>query len=199
MQENDNSTCLFEDRLEASIKEYVYSLLPENEKNTGIAVDVFIPRSKSGPTIFHNSKHAVNDVNGYCVATLTDTTLRLHHLDNWWELAPAGYRYYERARKEGRHRILRHYDTLIERYGHLYCHLPNQIALLEIPLEEILEVSVSTCAAERPVRFHIKDNLMLDIEEYVLVEVQTHERVQRFCSIFSGVNTLVKHLSSRHT
>ena len=194
MQENDNSTCLFEDRLEASIKGYVYSLLPETEKNTGIAVDGFTLRSKSGPTIFHDSEHAVNDVSGYCIATLTDKTLRLHHLDNWWELAPAGYRYYDRARKEGRHRILRHYDTLIERYGHLYCHLPNQIALLEIPLEEILEVSVSTCAADSPVRFHIKDNLMLEIEEYVSVEVRTRDRVQKFCSIFSGINRLVKQL-----
>jgi len=194
MQENDNSTCLFEDRLEASIKEYVYSLLPETEKNTGIAVDVFTLRSKSGPSIFHDSEHAVNDVNGYCIATLTDKTLRLHHLDNWWELAPAGYRYYERARKEGRHRILRHYDTLIERYGHLYCHLPNQIALLEIPRKDILEVSVSTCKADSPVRFHIKDNLMLVIEKYVAVEVQIPDRVQRFCSIFSGIETLVERL-----
>jgi hypothetical protein len=192
MQEPDNSTCLFEDRLTDAIKEYVFSLLPETEKNSGLAVDVFTLRRKSGPTIFQDSEHAVSDVNGYCVATLTDKTLRLHHLDNWWELAPAGYRYYDRARKEGRHRILRHYDTLIERYGHLYCHLPNQIALLEIPRKEILNVSVSTCAADSPVRFHIKDNLMLDIEEYVSVEVQTHERVQKFCSVFKGIENLCK-------
>jgi hypothetical protein len=190
MQEPDNSTCLFDDRLEPYIKEYVFSLLPATEKNTGIAVDAFTLRRKSEPTIFHDSEHAVNDVNGYCVVTITDQTLRLHQLDNWWELAPAGYRYYERARKEGRHRILRHYDTLIERYGHLYCHLPNEIALLEIPRDEILKVSVSTCAAHNPVRFHIKDNLMLDIEEYVSVEVQTRERVQTFCSVFKGIETL---------
>jgi hypothetical protein len=195
MQKPDNSTCLFDDRLELSIKEYVFSLLPETEKNTGIAVDVFTLRRISEQMFFDDSEHAVNDVKGYCIATLSDTTLRLHQLDNWWELAPAGYRYYDRARKEGRHRILRHYDTLIERYGHLYCHLPNQIALLEIPRKEILNVSVSTCAADSPLQFHIKDNLMLEIEEYVSVEVRTRERVQRFCSIFSGINTLVKHLS----
>ena len=138
------------------------------------------------------------DVKGYCVATLTDLTLRLHQLDNWWDLAPAGYRYYDRARKEGRHRILRSYDTLIERYGHLFYHLPNQIALLEIPRKEILTVSVSTCTADSPVRFHIKDNLMLDIEEYVSVEVQTRDRVQRFCSIFGGIETLVERLKQSH-
>ena len=69
-------------------------------------------------------------------------------------------------------------------------HLPNQIALLEIPRKEILNVSVSTFAADGPVRFHIKDNLLLDIEEYVSVEGQTHERVQKFCSIFKGIETL---------
>ena len=194
MQEPDNLTGLFEDRLTDAIKEYVFSLLPETEKNSGLAVDVFTLRRISEPTIFQDSEHAVNDVNGYCVATLTDLNFRLHHLDNWWELAPAGYRYYDRARKEGRHRILRSYDTLIERYGHLYCHLPNQIGLLEIPRKEILTVSVSTCAADGPVAFHIQDNLMLNIEEYVSVEVQTLVRVQRFCSIFSGINTLVEQL-----
>ena len=187
MQEPDNSTCLFDDRLEPSIKEYVFSLLPETEKNSGLAVDVFTLRRKSEPIFFDNSELAVNDVKGYCIATLTDTTLRLHHLDNWWELAPAGYSYYDRARREGRHRRLRHYDTLIERYGHLYCHLPNEIALLEIPRKKILRVSVSTCEADRPVRLHIKDNLMLDIEECVAVEVQTRERVIEFHSVFSGI------------
>ena len=194
MQEPDNSTYLFKDRLTDAIKEYVFSLLPKTEKNSGLAVDVFTLRRISEPIFFDNSEHAVNDVKGYCIATLTDTTLRLHHLDNWWELAPAGYRYYDRARKEGRHRILRSYDTLIERHGHLYCHLPNQIALLEIPRKEITEVSVSTCKADSPVQFHIKDNLMLDIEEYVSVEVRTRDRVQRFCSIFSGINTLAEQL-----
>ena len=194
MQEPDNLTGLFEDRLEPSIKEYVFSLLPATEKNSGLAVDVFTLRRISEPSFFDDGAPTMLDVKGYCIATLTDTTLRLHHLDNWWELAPAGYRYYDRARKEGRHRILRHYDTLIERYGHLYCHLPNEIALLEIPRKEILEVSVSTCQADSPVRFHIKDNLILDIEECVAVEVQTPERVLEFHSVFSGINTLVEQL-----
>ena len=194
MQEPDNSTCLFEDRLEPSIKEYVFSLLPETEKNTGLAVDVFTLRRESEPSFFDDGAPTMLDVKGYCIATLTDTTLRLHHLDNWWELAPAGYRYYDRARKEGRHRILRSYDTLIERHGHLYCHLPNQIALLEIRRKDILTVSVSTCTADEPVLFNVKDNLMLDIEEYVSVQVQTCDRVQRFCSIFSGINTLAEQL-----
>jgi hypothetical protein len=194
MQEPDNSTGLFEDRLTDAIKEYVFSLLPETEQNSGLAVDVFTLRRKSEPIFFDDSEHHVNDVKGYCIATLTDKTLRLHHLDNWWELAPAGYRYYDRARKEGRHRILRSYDTLIERHGHLYCHLPNEIALLEIRRKDILTVSVSTCTADEPVLFNVKDNLMLDIEDYVSVEVRTRDRVQRFCSIFSGINTLVEQL-----
>jgi hypothetical protein len=193
MQEPDNLSGLFEDRLPDSIKDYVFGLLPSDEQNMGIAVDVFTLSRK--PYFGVGRTRLEIDVNSYCIATLTDKALRLHHLDNWWELAPAGYRYYDRARKEGRHRILRHYDTLIERYGHLYCHLPNQIALLEIPRKEILNVSVSTCAADSPVRFHIKDNLMLDIEEYLSVEVQTADRVQKFCSIFSGVSTLVEKLN----
>ena len=194
MQEPDNLTGLFEDRLEPSIKEYVFSLLPATEKNSGLAVDVFTLRRISEPSFFDDGAPTMLDVKGYCIATLTDTTLRLHHLDNWWELAPAGYRYYDRARKEGRHRILRSYDTLIERHGHLYCHLPNQIALLEIRRKDILTVSVSTCTADEPVLFNVKDNLMLDIEEYVSVQVQTCDRVQRFCSIFSGINTLAEQL-----
>ena len=192
MQEPDNSTCLFDDRLPDSIKEYVFGLLPSDEQNTGIAVDVFTLSRKPYFGVGRTSLEI--DVNSYCIATLTDTTLRLHHLDNWWELSPAGYRYYERARKEGRHRTLRHYDTVIDRYGKLYCHLPNQIAMVEIPRQEITKVSVSTCIANGHVRFHIKDNHMIEIDEFVSVEIRTSDKVQGFCSIFSGISTLVEQL-----
>jgi hypothetical protein len=175
-----------------SIKEYVFGLLPSDEQNMGIAVDVFTLSRKPYFGVGRTSLEI--DVNSYCIATLTDITLRLHHLDNWWELSPAGYRYYERARKEGRHRILRHYDTLIDRYGKLYCHLPNQIGMVEIPRQEIIKVSVSNCNANGHVKFHIKDNHMLEIDEFVSVEIQTLERAQRFCSIFGGINTLVEQL-----
>jgi hypothetical protein len=192
MQEPDNLTGIFEDRLPDSIKEYVSGLLPSDEQNTGIAVDVFTLNRK--PHFGVGRTRLEIDVNSYCIATLTDKSLRLHHLDNWWELSAAGYRYYERARKEGRHRILRHYDTLIDRYGKLYCHLPNQIGIVEIPLQEIVKVSVSTCIANGHVQFHIKDNHMVDIEEFVSVKIQTSERVQMFSSIFSGINALVEQL-----
>ena len=192
MQEPDNPTGLFEDRLPDSIKEYVFGLLPSDEQNSGIAVDVF--------TLCRRPYYGVGriqfeiDVNSYCIATLTDKALRLHQLDNWWELSAAGYHYYERARKEGRHRILRHYDTVIDRYGKLYCHLPNQIGIVEIPRQEITSFSVSKCLANGHVRFHIKDNHMVDIEEFVSVKIQTSERVQMFSSIFSGIDRLVKQL-----
>ena len=185
MQEPNNLTGLFEDRLTDSIKEYVFGLLPNDEENTGIAVDVF--------TLIRRPYYGVGriqfelDVNSYCIATLTDKALRLHHLDNWWELSAAGYRYYERARKEGRHRILRHYDTVIDRYGKLYCHLPNQIGMVEIPRQEIVEVSVSKCLANGHVQFHVRDNHMVEIDEFVSVEVQTHERVIEFHSVFVGI------------
>jgi hypothetical protein len=192
MKEPDKPTGLFEDRLTDSIKEYVFGLLPSEERNTGIAVDVFTLSRKPYFGVGRTSLEI--DVNSYCIATLTDKALRLHHLDNWWELSPAGYRYYERARKEGRHRILRHYDTLIDRYGKLYCHLPNQIGMVEIPRQEITNVSVTTCAANGHVQFHIKDNHMIEIDEFVSVEVQTPGRVQRFYSISSGINTLVRQL-----
>ena len=192
MQEPDNLAGLFEDCLPDSIKEYVFGLLPSEEQNTGIAVDVFTLSRKPYFGVGRTSLEI--DVNSYCIATLTDKALRLHHLDNWWELSPAGYRYYERARKEGRHRILRHYDTLIDRYGKLYCHLPNQIGLLETPRQEILEVSVSKCIANSHVQFHIKDNHMVEIVEFVAVEIQTVCRAQGFCSIFGGMSTLVKQL-----
>ena len=192
MQEPDNLTGLFEDRLTDSIKEYVFGLLPSDELNMGIAVDVFTLSRK--PYFGVGRTRLEIDVNSYCIATLTDKALRLHHLDNWWELSPAGYRYYERARKEGRHRILRHYDTLIDRYGKLYCHLPNQIGMVEIPRQEITKVSVSTCTANGHVQFHIRDNHMVEINEFVSVEVLTSERVQGFCSIFCGISTLVKQL-----
>ena len=189
MQEPDNSTGLFEDRLPDSIKEYVFGLLPSDEQNTGIAVDVFTLSRKPYFGVGRTSLEI--DVNSYCIATLTDKALRLHSLDNWWELSPAGYRYYERARKEGRHRILRHYDTLIDRYGKLYCHLPNQIGLLEIPREEILEVSVSHCEANWLVRHNVKDNHMLEIDEFVSVEIQTAIQENRFHSVFQGAKALI--------
>jgi hypothetical protein len=193
MQEPVNLSGLFEDRLPDSIKEYVFGLLPSDEQNMGIAVDVFTLSRK--PYFGFGRTSLEIDVNSYCIATLTDKALRLHHLDNWWELSPAGYRYYERARKEGRHRRLRHYDTLIDRYGKLYCHLPNQIGMFEIPRQEITKVSVTTCVANGHVQFHVRDNHMVDIDEFVSVEVQTPNRVQRFCSIFNGIKTLVGQLN----
>ena len=192
MQEPDNSTYLFEDRLPDSIKEYVFGLLPSDEQNTGIAVDVFTLSRKPYFGVGRTSLEI--DVNSYCIATLTDKALRLHSLDNWWELSAAGYRYYERARKEGRHRILRHYDTVIDRYGKLYCHLPNQIGMVEIPRQEILEVSVSKCIANGHVRFHIKDNHMIEIDEFVSVEIQTAKRLNRFHSVFQGAKALLGRL-----
>jgi hypothetical protein len=193
MQEPDNLTGLFEDRLPDSIKEYVFGLLPSDEQNTGIAVDVFTLSRK--PYFGFGRTSLEIDVKSYCIATLTDRALRLHRLDNWWELSPAGYRYYERARKEGRHRILRHYDTVIDRYGKLYCHLPNQIGLLEIPRKEILEVSVSKCIANGHVWFHIKDNHMLEIEEFVSIEIETTDGSKVFQSVFQGIDALRKCLS----
>ena len=193
MQEPDNLTGLFEDRLPDSIKEYVFGLLPSDEQNTGIAVDVFTLIRKPYFGVGRTSLEI--DVNSYCVATLTDRALRLHCLDNWWELSPAGYRYYDQARKEGRHRILRSYDTLIDRYGKMYCHLPNQIGMVEIPRQEILEVSVSKCIANGHVRFHIKDNHMLEIEEFVSIEIETTDGSKVFQSVFQGIDALRKCLS----
>ena len=192
MKEPDNLTGLFEDRLTDSIKEYVFGLLPSDERNTGIAVDGFTLSRK--PYFGVGRTRLEIDVNSYCIATMTDKALRLHHLDNWWELSPAGYRYYERARKEGRHRILRHYDTVIDRYGKLYCHLPNQIGMIEIPRQEITKVSVTTCAANGYVRFHIRDNHMVEIVEFVSVEVQTLNQKVQFHSIFHEMQNLIKSL-----
>jgi hypothetical protein len=189
MREPDNLTGLLEDRLTDAIKEYVFGLLPSDEQNMGIAVDVFTLSRKPYFGVGRTSLEI--DVNSYCIATLTDITLRLHHLDNWWELSPAGYRYYERARKEGRHRILRHYDTLIDRYGKLYCHLPNQIGMIEIPRQEIIKTSVSTCTANRYVKFHIKDNHMLEIDDFVSLEVESGKQALRFYSVFTGVKALI--------
>jgi hypothetical protein len=193
MQEPDNLTGLFEDRLPDSIKEYIFGLLPSDEQNTGIAVDVFTLSRKPHFGVGRTSLEI--DVNSYFIATLTDKALRLHHLDNWWELSAAGYRYYERARKEGRHRILRHYDTLIDRYGKVYCHLPNQIGMIEIPRKEITKVSVTTCVANGHVQFHIRDNHMVEIDEFVSVEIQTAKMVSRFHTVFKGVETLQAYLS----
>jgi hypothetical protein len=192
MQEPDKLTGLFEDRLTESIKEYVFGLLPSDEQNTGIAVDVFTLSRK--PHYDDGRIRSRLDVNNYCIATLTDKALRLHHLDNWWELSEAGYRYYERARKEGRHRSLRSYDTVIDRYGHMYCHLPNQIGIVEIPSQEIVQVSVSKCIANRHVKFHIKDNHMIEIDEFVSVEVQTLNQKVQFHSIFHDMQNLIKSL-----
>ena len=192
MQEPDKLTGLFEDRLTESIKEYVFGLLPSDEQNTGIAVDVFTLSRK--PHYDDGRIRSRLDVNNYCIATLTDKALRLHHLDNWWELSEAGYRYYERARKEGRHRSLRSYDTVIDRYGHMYCHLPNQIGMIEIPSQEIVQVSVSKCIANRHVQFHIKDNHMVEIVEFVSVEVQTLNQKVQFHSIFHEMQNLIKSL-----
>jgi hypothetical protein len=192
MQEPDNLAGLFEDRLTESIKEYVFGLLPSDEQNTGIAVDVFTLCRK--PYFGVGRTRLEIDVNSYCIATLTDKTLRLHRLDNWWELSPAGYRYFERARKEGRHRRLRHYDTVIDRYGKMYCHLPNQIGLLEIPCQGIIDKSASYCDANWLIKHHIKDNYMLDAHGFLTVEIKTTEQKFKFHSVFQGITTLQKHI-----
>ena len=192
MQEPDNLTGLFEDRLPDSIKEYVFGLLPSDEQNMEIAVDVFTLSRKPYFGVGRTSLEI--DVNSYCIATLTDKALRLHSLDFWWELSPAGYRYYERARKEGRHRILRHYDTLIDRYGKMYCHLPNQIGLFEIPRHGIIDVSVSSCRANWLVQHSVKDNHMLDIDEFVSVNIQTLNQKFQFHSVFFEMQNLIKSL-----
>ena len=189
MQEPDKLTGLFEDRLTHSIKEYVFGLLPSDEQNTGIALDVFTLSRK--PHYEDGRIRSKLDVNNYCIATLTDKALRLHHLDNWWELSEAGYRYYERARKEGRHRSLRNYDTVIDRYGHMYCHLPNQIGIIEIPRQEIIKTSISTCTANRYVKFHIKDNHMLEIDDFVSLEVESGKQALGFYSVYKGVRALI--------
>ena len=193
MQEPDNLTGLFEDRLPDSIKDYVFGLIPSNEQNTGIAVDVFMLSRR--PYYGVGRVRLEIDVKSYCIATLTDKAVRLHHLDNWWELSPAGFRYYERARKEGRHRILRHYDTLIDRYGKMYCHLPNQVGLLEIPRQGIIDVSVSFCRANWLVQHHLKDNHMLDIDEFMSIEIKSMNESQVFHSVFQGLETLKACLS----
>jgi hypothetical protein len=66
--------------------------------------------------------------------------------------------------------------------------------MIEIPRQGIIGVSVTTCVANGHVQFHIRDNHMIEIDEFVSVEVQTSERVQRFSSMFSGMSTLVKKL-----
>ena len=64
--------------------------------------------------------------------------------------------------------------------------------MLEIPRQEITKVSVSKCLANGHVQFHIKDNHMVEIEEFVSIEIQTSGQVLGFCSIFSGIGTLVE-------
>lgn len=68
--------------------------------------------------------------------------------------------------------------------------------MVEIPRQEITSFSVSKCLANGHVRFHIKDNHMVDIEEFVSVKIQTSERVQMFSSIFSGIDRLVEKLKN---
>ena len=75
MQEPDNLTGLFEDRLPDSIKEYVFGLLPSDEQNTGIAVDVFTLSRKPYFGVGRTSLEI--DVNSYCIATATNLLLKV--------------------------------------------------------------------------------------------------------------------------
>jgi hypothetical protein len=66
--------------------------------------------------------------------------------------------------------------------------------MVEIPRHGIIDFSVSSCRANWLVQHSVKDNHMVYIEEFVSVKIQTSERVQMFCSIFSGIDTLVEQL-----
>jgi len=194
MQKPKNSEVLFTDCLSDAIKEYVFGLLPETEQNSGLAVDVFTLRNGLGPKARKGESDRISDMDKYWIASLTDKYLRLHHLDNWWELSERGYGYYERARKEGRYRMLRSYDTIMDKYGHKYCHLPNQTDLVEVRREAIKKTSVKWEQPNWGVNFHVKDNFMVNADGYFSIKIHTYAQVTRFYSVFQGITELTKHL-----
>ena len=67
--------------------------------------------------------------------------------------------------------------------------------MVEIQRQEIAKVSVSTCAANGHVQFHVRDNHMLETDEFVSVDIHSVKQLSRFRSVFKGVKTLQDYLS----
>ena len=193
MQKSKNSEVLFADCLSDDIKKYVFGLLPETEQNSGLAVDVFTLRKGLGLKKRSGSKRAPS-VDNYWIASLTDRYFRLHHLDFWWVLSESRYRYYERARREGRYRLLRGYDTIIANHGHKYCHLAKQIDLVEVRRDAIFKTSVKWECSSWDVNFHIKDNFMVNADGYFSIKLHTSGQVTHFYSVFQGITELIEDL-----
>lgn len=195
MQEPDNLTGLYEDRLSDALKEYVFGLLPESEYNTGIAVEFFTTFTRYLNLLDGVPQLEIVEMEGYGVATLTDQYLRLHYLDYCWEPSEAGYAYFDRARQQENRPFLYLYDSALKKFGKRYCHLPNLIWLIEIPRDEMTFVEMKLEPASEAVKQHLLDNHWIDIEKHPVITVETRKSTDRVCSVYKAITQVSTQLA----
>ena len=197
MQEPDNLTGLYEDRLSDALKEYVFGLLPENEYNTGIAVEFFTTSTRYLNLLDDIPPLEIVEMEGYGVATLTDQYLRLHYLDYCWEPSDAGYAYFDRARQQENRPFLHLYDSALKKFGKRYCHLPNLLWLIEIPRNEMNFVEMKLKPAPEAVKQHLLDNHWIDIDNYPVITIETEKSINQVCSVYKTVAELSTQLTKK--
>jgi len=186
MQEPGNIKHLFDGRLESVIQDFVFEQIPSSERNSGLAVEAFTCKKAYSPLEAPAVGHIDLDVDKYLIITVTDKCVRFHHLDNWWEPSKAGYNYYERARRDGRHRILRHYHSIMDRYGAAYCYLPNQLNVTEFQVEDVEGIVFGLRDAGTHVKSRLWHDFQLKVQKYLALELRVGDCSFLVNSIYSG-------------
>jgi len=193
MREQENLFGLCDDELEQVIKDYVFEQLPATETNSGLIVEVdwlrVTPKQEDGS--FDEALARV----GYAfpIATVTDKFLRFHKLDSDITLSKAGFRYYDKAIEEGRI-SQRGYDTALDRYGWRYFHIPNEIGVHQVPLDEVVATVIDVNKVDRDSASIAWHGRQLKISHRVYLEITaTNEKIE-VSSYFRGILELFKKL-----
>jgi len=193
MREQENLFGLCDDELEHVIKDYVFEQLPATETNSGLIVEVnwlrVTPKQEDGS--FDETLARVG--HAFPIATVTDKFLRFHLLDSDITLSKAGFRHYDKAIEEGRI-SQRGYDTALDRYGWRYFHIPNEIGVHQVPLNEVVETVIDVYKVDRDSASIAWHGRQLKISHSVCIEVTTTNEKIEVSSYFRGILELFKKL-----
>ena len=195
MREQENLFVLCDDELEDVIKNYVFDQLPTRETNSGLAVEIdsfrMTPIQEDGSLNEKLSRASQS----FLIVTLTNKYLRFHLLDNDLGLSKAGFRHYDQALEEGRI-SQRGYDTALDRYGFRYFHIPNQIWVHQVPLQEYETTDFHVKRLGERMESSAWNERQLKIRHRVYLEISaTNEKIE-ISSYFRGILELYKQLEA---